>query len=418
MNRLLPIIGLSAMLGLTACGGSGTSPKTPTTQNLGQNVLQLSVGTANIYGDTGAGFVGVNVATTYRQSRTQLSPGDSATAVNQPTLSGPFALTSQYCIQNPCGGAGTAFSTIYQGPAPVEISGGQMTGTSQTGNTNTTFGTAGGVSGLGLEPFNFNSEGGVPYSYVPYVLPAYDPAGDTNSMLPLGFPPAFPSTAGGPNPAYSMGIDVFAQVTPVSGAYSLNAAVPISNGPTFSQTANATMTSTALLPNFVQQLPSLDSNDDGGATIPVALPAGVIEAYVQIIDFGPGGGLISCNGSDAAPTTYTLFVNASGPATLAGNLGPGGKPSICSANLNTTANGAPSPSDAFSVQLVGFDYHWYEASYPNSNGNPAPAISNGNGQSNITISGSYTYQALTGARILKGSHVRHALAKAHFNVRR
>jgi hypothetical protein len=47
------------------------------------------------------------------------------------------------------------------------------------------------------------------------------------------------------------------------------------------------------------QNPSLDGNDDGGATFPITLPAGVTEAYIQVIDYGPESGtLVSCNGSE------------------------------------------------------------------------------------------------------------------------
>ena len=86
MYRSLTLAGLSATLALTACSGSGTSPKSTPTQNLSSNVLQLGVGTANIYGDTGAGVTGLNVAVTYRQGKGGLSPGDSGVAVSGPEI--------------------------------------------------------------------------------------------------------------------------------------------------------------------------------------------------------------------------------------------------------------------------------------------------------------------------------------------
>ena len=420
MNRSLTVIGLSATLGLTACSGSGTSPQKPTTQNLNANVLQVAVGTANLYGDLAGGGStsyfgsGLNVATTYRQSKTHLSPGDSAVAVSAPTLSGPFTLN----IPVGTGGAGTAYSTIATGPAPVEIGGSSITATGQTSTIVTTFGTAGGVSGLGIEPFNFNSENGTPYSYVPYTVPAYDPTTDTNFFSPEGYPPAFPSLAGTGSPAaaYSEGIDVFAQVTPVAGPYTLSVSVPIANSPTFTTSKTATLTSTALLPPWAPQTPSLDSNDDGGASFAVTLPAGVTEGYIQLVDVGPGASSVSCNGSSAsAPTFYTIFVNASGTATLAGNLGTGGTPSICTVDLNTAANaGVATPGDVFTVQYVGFDYPWYEASYPNSNGNPAPAITGANGQADVTISSATGYQevAESGIKTIKSFRAKNLHAKA------
>ena len=432
MYRSLTIIGLSATLGLTACSGSGTNPAKVTTQNLGSNVLQLSVGTANIYGDLGtAGYVGLNVVSTYRQSKTQLAPGDSAVAVSTPSISGPFTLLSQVCITSSCGGPGTAYSTIGQGPAPVEINTGSITATGQTSTTNTTFGTAGGATGLGIEPFNFNSEGGTPYSYIPYVVPAYDPAGDTNFFSPEGYPPAFPSTATGPNPAYSEGLDVFAQVPPVKGTYTLADSVPIANAPSFNTSTTATLKTSHLLPAFVQSAPSLDTTNDGGATFPVTLPTGVTEAYVQITDIGPntngpsGSPLVSCNGSSPeAPVSYTLFVNRSTaqPVALAPTLGPGGTPSICNADLNSAANSTPTapvsaPSDVITVTLVGFDYPAYESAYPNSNGNPAPAIAGVTGQSDITISSLIAYQQAAGGDAkLKSFRAKHVLSRATHKI--
>lgn len=395
MYRSLTILGVGALLGLSACSGSGTNPKTPTQQNLGTNVLQFSVGTANLYGDLETGnMVGLNVAATYRQGLSGLTPGDSAVAVDSPSISGPFVLT----VAQGSGGAGTAYSTLstaagQTGPSATEYNGSVITSTSQLAQNVTTFGTAGGVSGLGIEPFNFNTDNGVPYTYSPYWMPLYDSTSDTNGFAPLGWPPAFPSTGNSPAVAYSEGLDVFAGVTPVPGTYTLTVKVPVT--PVFTQTANAGLNSTALLPAWVPQNPSLDGNDDGGASFPITLPAGVTEAYIQIIDYGPGGSSVSCNGSNSAPVSYTVFVNASGTATIAGNLGPGGKPTICDADLNTAANdNAPTPSDVFTVQLVGFDYPWYEASYPNSNGKPSPAISGANGQSDVTISSATAYQQI------------------------
>ena len=76
MYRSLTILGVGALLGLSACSGSGTSPKTLPSQNLASNVLQFSIGTANLYGDLGAGgYVGINVATT-RPMRSASSHSD------------------------------------------------------------------------------------------------------------------------------------------------------------------------------------------------------------------------------------------------------------------------------------------------------------------------------------------------------
>jgi len=412
MYRSLTLAGLSATLALTACSGSGTSPKSTPTQNLSSNVLQLGVGTANIYGDTGAGVTGLNVAVTYRQGKGGLSPGDSGVAVSGPTLTIPNTFTA------PAYATGDSSSaTVYGGPAPSEEGTSQISFTSQTGSALSSFGTSGGAFGLGIEPFNFNNEGGVPYTYVPYQVPLFDPnfAGDLvneggSSFIAYGYPPAFPA-AGSSSPAggYSEGLDVFADTTPVTGTYSLSVSVPVK--PTFTVTKTATIASAALLPPFVQQLPSLDANNDGGATFPITFPAGVTEAYVQIYDLGPTTG-VSCNGSTAAaPTSYTIEVAASGTATLPPTLGPGGTPSICTVTLNTATNGGATNGDQFAVELVGFDYPWYEASYPNSNGNPAPAIVGANGQSDVTISSAITYEQVAGAKILKSFRAKQSLKR-------
>jgi hypothetical protein len=78
--------------------------------------------------------------------------------------------------------------------------------------------------------------------------------------------------------------------------------------------------------------------------------------------------------------------------------GNSGAPSICSSAQNTAANtvanggtGATLDGDAFTVQLIGFDYPAYAASYPNSLRNPAPALVGGAGQDDITISSAATY---------------------------
>lgn len=420
MYRKLTIVGLSATFALTACSGSGTSPKTPTQGNLGANVLQFSIGTANIYGDQPGGVAGINVAATYRQGKGQLAPGDSAVAVSGPTLTIPNTFTAPASANGDASG-----STIAFGPASTEEDTSSISYSAQTlgSPTLSSFGTSGGVFGLGIEPFNINSESGQPFSYTPYALPLFDPNsgndlavnGAGSSIIPSGFPPAFPSTGVSPAQGYSMGLDVLANTAPAAGTYSLNVAVPVK--PVFNVSKSATLGSTALLPGFVQGTPSLDSNDDGGATIPVTLPAGVTEAYVQIYDVGPTTGT-SCNGSapGAGAAAYTIFVNASGNATLAGNLGPGGKPSICTVNLNTAANGTATSSDQFVIELIGFDYPAYEASYPNSNGNPSPTIAGANGQSDITISTAFTYYYPAGGgggATIKSVKAKQSLMRAH-----
>jgi hypothetical protein len=404
INRQFKAASIAAILGLAACSGSGTSPGSVTTANLNKNVLQFAVGTANIYGDLGTGggaFTGLNVVATYRQPKGALNPGDSAVLVDSPTLTLPNKVT---------GTAGTAdgyFSTIVSGPASTEIGTLSAGSTAQTGSTASTFGTSGGVFGLGLAPFNY-SEGGAPDAVAPYVTPLYDAlagttAGDPNSFVPWGGPPAFDPAGDGTGvrdesvPSGTLGVpeglDVFESLTPAAGTYSLSVSVPANTGTTV-QSATATLTPTKVLPAFAIPTPVLDGK--GGATIPVTLPAGVTEAYVQVTDYGlpstAAKGAVSCNGSSASvPTYYTIVLDASGNAVLPDSDGPGPAPSLCTSALNTAANSATTDGDEFTVQLVGFDYPWYEASYPNSSGNPSPTIVGAAGQSDITISSAAGY---------------------------
>jgi hypothetical protein len=388
-----------AILALAACSGSGTSPVSPTQQNLNANILQLAVGTANIYGTS----TGLNVAVTYRQPHGALSPGLSGTAVNTPTFTSPAAFPAS---------AGTPdgfFSTIESGPAPTELGTHNMVATSQTGSQPTTFGRSGGAFALGLEPFNYNSTGS-PDSITPYCQPMYNPGTasdcypvgsgvDPNIFTPWGGPPAFPNQRGVSNAGQlgqEEGLNVFLGVTPVAGPYTLAISVPANSG-TVSVAANAGLANASLvLPIVAPLAPILDGN--GGATIKLAhgLSGGITEAYVQVVDYGPPTG-VSCNGSGtgqsgaAFPTFYTLlFKPGMTSQSLPDAFGPGGSPTLCTSAQNTSANtssSGPFAGDTFTVQGIGFDYPWYEATPPNAAGrNPAPAILGPGSQSDISIS--------------------------------
>jgi hypothetical protein len=407
---------VAAVLALAACSGSGTSPSSVTTVNVSKNVLQLAVGTANVYGDLGAGggaFTGLNVAVTYRQPAGSQKIGDSATLVNSPTLTIPGTLAG------PVGTSGNYSETIETGPASSEVGGHALTATPQSGSAAvTTFGTSGGAFGLGLAPFNYN-EGGAPDNVAPYVVPLYDAlagtmAGDPNAFVPWGGPPAFDPAGDGTGvrdesvPSGTLGVpeglDVFESIAPSAGTYTLSVSVPANTGTT-TQSQTATLNSTAALPAWVLPTPTLDGS--GGATIPVTLPAGVTEAYVQVTDFGPAqpasGSYASCNGSSTGtPTYYTIELKASGNAVLPDTDGPGKTPSLCtsaqdSATNSTSSAAVTTTGDQFTVQLIGFDYPWFEASYPNSSGNPAPTIAGSNGQADVTISSAAAFTQTAGA---------------------
>jgi hypothetical protein len=428
LRNQLQAAGVLTALALTACSGSGTSPSSVTTVNVSKNVLQLAVGTANIYGDVPANaMTGINVVTTYRQPVGGQAPGRSGTLVNSPTFSGPFVLPAT---------AGTADgydSTIETGPAPNEVSTSTMSYTPQTGTTVSTFGISGGAFGIGLEPFNYQS-GGQPAEVAPYTVPLYDPvSGDTNAFVPWGGPPAFDPNGdglgvrdGGVYPSgtfgISMGIDPFAGITPVTGTYTLLVKVPgQGSGFAGSSTATANLTSTALLPAIPAPATVTADGLGGLSSIPITLPAGVTEAYIQITDLGPDSGAdkqpASCNGSAVDnPTYYTIYVNASGSATLGDSSGPGTPsaptPSLCTSAQNTTANSATTDGDDFTISIIAFDYPQYEASYTNAASTKvvAPTLAGPNGQADISISsaGGYSQPAASASKVLRKapSHVR------------
>ncbi len=382
-------------------------------------MLQLAVGTANIYG-TGSG---VNVVTTYRQPKGSSAPGDSGALTNSPTLTIPSGFPAAPGISGPAIGA-DPLSTIITGPALTEIPNpptgvGSMTATAQAppepiNTTTTTFGQAGGVFGLGIEPFNYTSASGTPFAVNPYPVPLYD-------ALAGAAPPTFSSLTGDPNqipaawggvPAFdilgtgqapngsgivpggtagiSAGLNVF-QIPPAANVpYSLTVTIAQSSSGTFTKTASAQMASTVLLPTMASPTYTPDATGNGGV-FGITLPAGVTEAYLEVVDFGTQDGadnaLPNCNGASVgAPIFYTFEATASGTFTLTDTMGPGGVQSICAAADNSTVNGAPTAPDIVYTWAIGFDYPAYEASYPNSKGNPAPTILGASGQSDITIS--------------------------------
>ncbi len=442
---------------LAACSAGGTSGPSIATVNPtapSYSSLQFAVGTANVYGTSS----GLNVVSTFRQT-----DGSSATGVNTPTIAGPFAVTAPAVSG---AGAPDPYSSVLNGgPSLSERLGGSaaITGTPQTvapgtpncdGNNapagfvscqggippnTTTFGQSGGVFAMGLAPYNHVAATGQSYSYQPYAQPVYDASalpssGGNISFIPWGGPPAFDPNGTGLgerdgvgsingvdsfNDPYFLGvgegITVFDHVTPRAGAYSLNVAVAtVGNGgavTTSTVTKSANLGSLTMLPTLTAPVLTTDANGDGGATFSATLPPGVSEAYVQIVDYGPGGGpnnggatnINNCQGARGtlfAPVYYTVHLTASvatyqlkpsiGPnlATSGGSsvIQPG--PTLCTAAQNTTALGSPTAADDFVVQMIGFDYPIYaaalgltQASTPQN-----PAIATSAGQADITIS--------------------------------
>ncbi len=409
----LLVAGGAIALAFTGCSSVGGSPSAPpSSQPVASSVLQFAVGSANLPNGT----TGLNVVATYRQPNGAAKPGDSAVAVNSPTITLPSNIAVS--VGSPAGYDGC--STVLTGPASAEIGTASMTSTTQSpgapcSTTQSTFGQSGGVFGLGIEPFNATGQAdftppsanttGTPFQVAPYPVPLYATA-TSNTLIPWGGPPAFlvggvPDSLAGNHelvPAgtngVSEGIDVFNGVAPVAGgAYSLSVSVPANTG-------TVTQKATFTLPPAITLLggataPAYAPDGNGGGTFAFTMPAGATEAYLEITDYGPPTGA-SCDGwaSMATPVYYTIEATASGTLTLSDDLGPTAPlsaaantvPSICTAAQNTTANGAATPGDQAVMQVVGFDYDAFGISYPNSVGKPSPSFANSNGSTDLTLS--------------------------------
>ncbi|HTV74348.1 MAG TPA: hypothetical protein VME66_11700 [Candidatus Acidoferrales bacterium] len=466
-----------ALNGCTAgsTGAPAISQVNPDNPNYSK--LQFAVGTANIYGvQSSGGTLGLNVVSTLRQPDGASAVGVDTPIITPPAplpfagtpiapaagLADPY--TTVYTANNP--------TFVYsEEPSLQETSGATLldiTGTPQTVHPGTpvcdtvsptppagfttcptgitppvepdttTFGQSGGVFAMGLAPYNVVDTTQQSYSYAPYAQPFYEQ--DSSRLFePWGGPPAFDPNGDGMGwrdglaPAgidsfgdpyflgIGEGITTFESVTPLPGAYQL--AVQIGTVGNNGTTHVATISASATLASVLQMLPDIttptvtpDANGDGGASVVVVLPAGVTEAFVQIVDFGPGSGPgvssdlpANCQGpkgTSFAPVYYTIEVTASGTYQLPATSGPninatGGNklltptPSICTAAQNTAALGTATSADDFTVQIIGFDYPDYEAvqSLMLKTVPQAPTITGPNGQSDITISAPLEYVA-------------------------
>jgi hypothetical protein len=469
MKRLSrSVLGLAASCALCACGGNAVGGPPISQSALGNPnyaKLQFFVGTANVYGSPQAGL---NVVATFRQPS-----GASATGVNTPSLTGPFAMTAHAVpavgsLADPyttlwfSPNGGTLFQQIGGPSLPEKNASPQaITGTSQalkagtpwcdaTGQAPagfttcapgiapnaTTFGQSGGVFAMGLGPYNTVASTGQSYSYAPYAQPLYDD-GSLPLFVPWGGPPAFDPDGNGMGTRdglivlggdsfgqpYELGVPegltAWSGLVPHTGTYTLTIKIGIigNNGSqTFITVARTARLGTlAMLPTLTAPTVAPDSNGDGGATFSAVLPAGVGQGFVQIVDYGPGGGptkgsssgiptvLTAPNcqgpkGTSFAPVYYTVYLTQSQAVALASRHGPntnlnGGQnnltpsPTICTAAQNNAAV-ATNAGDNFTVQMIGFDYPLYQAALSLTQGTvpQAPPIAGPGGQSDVTIS--------------------------------
>jgi hypothetical protein len=390
---------VTGALALSACTAGQTGPPPVTVVNpTSAGKLQFAVGTANV-----AGTAGLNVVATYRQAN-----GSSAVLVNTPKLTGPFTLPAATTPSGFYGGgAGGLFvqgdpqATADTGPGADEVANHYIGGTAQTQASNpnqgisSTLGSSGGVFGNGFFPGNYTSTGN-PYSYNPYYQPFY--AGDATAtgtaFLAAGGPPVFdPNKDGGGTQdgkfsvaisGISLGLSVFAGVTPGAGQYNLQVTIPTAGFPVVTAPA-ATLSSTALLPAAATPVVSL--NDDGSGAVSYALPAGVVGAYVQLVDTD------YCNGGSIVP--YTFWVTASGSQAIPNTLGPkgtSGGPAFCSAAMNNTSSGGTvTTGDPVQAVLIGFDYDHNALQYNGATGQAYPQAPALPARADVTISPIATY---------------------------
>jgi hypothetical protein len=464
-QRLKFVPAFCALLASAACsaGGTGGPPITsvnPVSPSYG--ALQFAVGTANIYG---TGQPELNVVSTFRQNN-----GASATGVNTPTISGPFTFMSPSEAAS-SGASADPYSTVLTpgnavpGPSLSDVrSVDKIAGTPQTvqpGTPNcdgsnvpagfiscpagiapntTTFGQSGGVFAMGLGPYNAVAANGTANSYQPYAQPFFQtnaiPANTHLAFIPWGGPPAFdPNNDGmgerdglaitsgldGFNNPFPLGvgegITAFDGLRPSAGQYTLSVAIAtVGTGgsvTTSTLTASAQLHSLTVLPAITAPAVTPDANGDGGATFVTSLPPGVTDAYVQIVDYGPGGGPnngaasnpTNCQGQRGtlfAPVYYTIHITTAtarayalskvhGPNldTTGGVNGPKQPaPALCTAAQNTAATGTATPADDYVVQMIGFDYPAYQAALGLTQATTPekPPLTGPNGQADITIS--------------------------------
>jgi len=375
--------------------GSTGPPNVNSVDPVAQSALQFSIGTANIAGTS----TGMNVVVMNRQGN-----GDSGVLLDTPKLSGPFLLPA------PVADSLSATGTANSGPSAGEtngticgapcIVGSPQVAPGSTAQFSTTFGTRGGVFGLGFAPANSDPTN-VANIYVPYQVPLYG----TKLFTPWGGPPAFDPTKDGKGTrdgtfadttrgilGVALGIDVFKGVTVNPGAYNLAIAIP-----TVSSTGTVSSTFTLPAVNAIAGLPTVNGiTFDGTGQVSVAytLPAGVVGAFVEVVNNGVsycnGAGNLELYGAQTGanpgvpnptgqpPTRisntsyYTFWVTASGSVTVtnANSPGPPGSkfPAVCSLAQNNAAppaksSTAPITGDTVTAYVIGFDYDHYSLTY-------------------------------------------------------
>lgn len=383
-NLVVPAVALVAIAG---CAGNAASPPQATTVVSPSSAkAQLAVGTANLFGT----ITGMNVVATMR------TPSGSSVLLSTPTLTGPFVLPAVPGTNTSTG------ATIADGASASEIAtGGIISGTPQvTPGTPviaaTTFGVVGGLFANGFIPANADNVGTA--LVTPYTEPLYDQA-DANKFVPLGGPPAFDPNGKGEGTRDGTfdpsvlgvyeGLNIFAGVTPKTGAYALNVVIPSNAGNT---TISASANLSAIVALATVTAPTFVPDGNGGGSFAVSLPTGVTDALVSVTDIGATDGKANCHLGNPGTAYYTIHATASGTFALPDSDGPRTAtspftttPTICTAAQNS-AVGNTSGGDMLTVQLIGADYPLYASNYLFNLTSQLPAIVGPNGTDDITVS--------------------------------
>ncbi len=341
---------------LAGCSANGTaSPPTSVVSNLGANVLQFAVGTANM-GQTGT--VGLNTVSTFRQPN-----GLTATLVNTPTITAPAGFVPPAC------GA-----TCVDNAVTHQMSGAPQNVNPAVTNPVTTFGQAGGVFSFGIAPENEGATGAAIYTRYVQPFTGSTTASATNPNY-TGGPPAYPFFKDGTFPAafsgYSQGFDMF-NATPVAGAYTLSVVVATSNAGTTTFTASSTLANLVALPALTVPTFVKDGLGGGAGVVTVPVDARVVETmvYFQNVSQGTFFAVGPIRGTGAQAYTLPDFLGPCGGAAGTGCQNNAATRSVTFATGNTVR-----------IYAATYDYPMFEASPP-GNTQQSPAINGGAATSN------------------------------------
>lgn len=417
---------VAAAGGLAACtSGNGAVAPPVSSVNVGSSSyshLQFAAGVANLAGQTM-----LNTVVTLRQPN-----GNSAVDYSTPAITWTGAFVNPGI--SPAGNVDAGKPQITG--SPLAALAGQSVPPSTFGSGSNSYG----AFGYGFDNANVTTNGGggsirypcLPIKEAPVTAPVLStninwvnpatgaPICGSGQINYVGGPPAFPqyrnAQLSGELGSF-LGFTMFSGIVPApsgsgTSTFTLNVSIPTAGGATTLTPVSATMSSFAGLPTFAPPV-STEDGTGGLSSITYALPAGATEGYIEVMDVGPDptNGSPNCNYGGAPPFFYTIKVTSSGTTSLGDNLAPvpaigampAGKSShtLCTAADNAAAaaqgvpitnGGAPvtgvgnSAGDVYYVLGIAFDYPAYEAAYPQSNGNPAPAITGANGQADVSIS--------------------------------